>query len=62
MIDLDALKASGFNSAEHSEELLRLHEWRERVAVTDALCLKFLRDNPDAGSDAFAAFFERVGY
>lgn len=56
MIDLDAIKASGRNSAEHSAQLLALHLWRERVRVQSELCSAYLRDRPAATSDEFADF------
>lgn len=49
MIDLDAIKASGANSDERSLAILRLHDWREWVAVTDALCADLLRDGVSSG-------------
>lgn len=54
MIDLDAIKASGANSDERSLALLRLHDWREWVAVTDALCAERLRGG--VSSDEFECF------
>ena len=58
MIDLDQIKASGQNSAEHSAELLALHQWRERVRVHGELCASFLRDKCPVSSVEFAAFCE----
>ena len=55
MIDLDAIKASGANSDERSLAILRLHDWREWVAVTDALCAERLRDGVSSVE------FERFG-
>lgn len=57
MIDLDAIKAAGLNSATESERLLSMHRWRESVALHGDLCAKFLRDNPGCTS----AEFQRYG-
>lgn len=38
MIDLDAIKAAGRNSADHSGELMRLDVWRRRVEIHGELC------------------------
>jgi hypothetical protein len=59
-IDLDAIKASGRNDAEHSAQLLLMHVWRERVCLQSELCAKFLRDQPGASSSEFASYVWRA--
>lgn len=61
MIDLDAIKAAGRNSAENSGELMRLYVWARRVQLHGELCRQAVAAGAACNGDAlWAHCCERV--
>lgn len=59
-LDLDAIKACGLNSDEHSFEMLDRHDKAARIQLHSDLWSKWLRYHPDASALEIQDFAARM--